>query len=326
MSTFDPSNQRLDPPESDPHQTQAQSSRFQSHLQPPSEDHHHRQMQQENQHQDHTHQDVEKNQDRFSIAHTRGAPKGVEQTQKKPGLMGLGHGFPGASGRNTPSLSQGQRTPNGQSFDEASIRRIVQEEFKKKEYHHDSDQKDQHQKSGLSKGSKFDENETFDQIGIDIKQSGEKKQQSSDSNVKEKGEKAFDLDDSRGSKPHKGGTKFYEEGHDGLDRKNVFSRSFADENEQVAIGDGDGNSIRILDEGTLFPNPWTRLRYVLREGLAEMIGTFILVLFGNGVNAQVTVSSLYDAAQPKGQFLSIAFGWELESVSEFGLVVESVEV
>ena len=35
------------------------------------------------------------------------------------------------------------------------------------------------------------------------------------------------------------------------------------------------------------PNSWSKWRYILREPTAEFLGTMVLVLFGNGVNAQV---------------------------------------
>ncbi|PWN44279.1 aquaporin, partial [Ceraceosorus guamensis] len=49
----------------------------------------------------------------------------------------------------------------------------------------------------------------------------------------------------------------------------------------------------------------------LREPFAEFLGTAVLMIFGNGINVQVTVSKLYDASDAKGDYLSISFGWGL---------------
>ncbi|KAE8251677.1 hypothetical protein A4X06_0g2586 [Tilletia controversa] len=58
-----------------------------------------------------------------------------------------------------------------------------------------------------------------------------------------------------------------------------------------------------------FPNPWARFRYSMREPFAEFLGTCILIIFGNGINMQVFVSRLYDPSSPKGDYLSVSFGW-----------------
>lgn len=49
---------------------------------------------------------------------------------------------------------------------------------------------------------------------------------------------------------------------------------------------------------------WSRIRHQFREPLSEFWGTFILVLFGDGVNAQVVLSG-----GTKGDWLSISWGW-----------------
>lgn len=63
------------------------------------------------------------------------------------------------------------------------------------------------------------------------------------------------------------------------------------------------------DEELDFPNKWAAIRYKLREPFAEFLGCFMLMVFGNGINCQVTVSALYDPSSPKGSYLSISFGW-----------------
>jgi aquaglyceroporin related protein, other eukaryote len=53
-----------------------------------------------------------------------------------------------------------------------------------------------------------------------------------------------------------------------------------------------------------------RSREKLREPAAEMLGTMVLILFGNGVNCQVVLGSNTNvSATPKGDYLSIGFGW-----------------
>jgi len=64
------------------------------------------------------------------------------------------------------------------------------------------------------------------------------------------------------------------------------------------------------DHITQFPNKWSRYRYMMREGIAEFLGVMILVIFGTGVDLQVVLSSKTSVAPaPKGEYLSISFGW-----------------
>jgi len=60
-----------------------------------------------------------------------------------------------------------------------------------------------------------------------------------------------------------------------------------------------------------FSTPFLELiRYVFREELAEAMGTFVLLTFGNAVDCQVYLADvLLDGAVKKGDYLSIAFGW-----------------
>jgi len=51
---------------------------------------------------------------------------------------------------------------------------------------------------------------------------------------------------------------------------------------------------------------WSRARHFLREPLAEFFGVFILILFGDGVVAQVVLSG-----GTKGDYQSISWGWGL---------------
>ena len=49
---------------------------------------------------------------------------------------------------------------------------------------------------------------------------------------------------------------------------------------------------------------WSRIRHFLREPFSEFFGVFILILFGDGVVAQVVLSS-----STKGDYQSISWGW-----------------
>ncbi|KAJ1028432.1 hypothetical protein NDA16_001599 [Ustilago loliicola] len=72
---------------------------------------------------------------------------------------------------------------------------------------------------------------------------------------------------------------------------------------------GYGDELDESDDEYEFPNKWAAIRYKLREPFAEFLGCFMLMVFGNGINCQVTVSKLYDPSSPKGDYLSISFGW-----------------
>lgn len=49
---------------------------------------------------------------------------------------------------------------------------------------------------------------------------------------------------------------------------------------------------------------WSRIRHYCREAFSEFFGTMILILFGDGVVAQVTLSG-----GTKGDYQSISWGW-----------------
>lgn len=49
---------------------------------------------------------------------------------------------------------------------------------------------------------------------------------------------------------------------------------------------------------------WSHVRRVMREPLSEFFGVFILILFGDGVVAQVVLSG-----GKKGDYQSISWGW-----------------
>ncbi|PYI36552.1 aquaporin-like protein [Aspergillus indologenus CBS 114.80] len=65
-----------------------------------------------------------------------------------------------------------------------------------------------------------------------------------------------------------------------------------------------------LTEGESTPQPtpprWSRIRHVFRYAFSEFFGTMIMMLFGDGVVAQVLLSE-----KQKGEYQSITWGWGL---------------
>lgn len=49
---------------------------------------------------------------------------------------------------------------------------------------------------------------------------------------------------------------------------------------------------------------WSRIRTIWQDAFSEFLGTMILVLFGDGVVAQVLLSN-----NLKGNYQSISWGW-----------------
>lgn len=57
---------------------------------------------------------------------------------------------------------------------------------------------------------------------------------------------------------------------------------------------------------------WYRVRYVCRDAFAEFCGTMIMIVFGDGSVAQVTLSAndrLPASSREKGDYQSISWGW-----------------
>ncbi|PFH53456.1 hypothetical protein AMATHDRAFT_73290 [Amanita thiersii Skay4041] len=60
------------------------------------------------------------------------------------------------------------------------------------------------------------------------------------------------------------------------------------------------------------PNWWWKYRQIIREAAAEFLGVMILIIFGDGVVCQVVLSSNPNVAPtPKGDYLSLNFGWAI---------------
>lgn len=74
--------------------------------------------------------------------------------------------------------------------------------------------------------------------------------------------------------------------------------------------DGPVGTVYGPDGELVFPNMWSKIRHTLREPFAEMLGTMVLIIFGDGVNCQVTLTGSRDVAGSQaGSYLSISFGW-----------------
>lgn len=66
---------------------------------------------------------------------------------------------------------------------------------------------------------------------------------------------------------------------------------------------------KIIQEEVVQAQPqllWSRIRHTLREPFSEFFGTFILIMFGDGVVAQVVLSK-----GKNGDYQSITWGWAL---------------
>ena len=57
---------------------------------------------------------------------------------------------------------------------------------------------------------------------------------------------------------------------------------------------------------------WSRIRHYCREPFMEFMGTFVMIVFGDGSVAQVLLSAnptLPKGSQNKGDYQSISWGW-----------------
>ncbi|KAI9429541.1 aquaporin [Lactarius psammicola] len=64
------------------------------------------------------------------------------------------------------------------------------------------------------------------------------------------------------------------------------------------------------DYYTRCPNRWASIRDTIREPAAEMLGTMVLMMFGNGAICQVVLGgSTKVVSAPKGDWLSLNTGW-----------------
>ncbi|GJE99849.1 aquaporin [Phanerochaete sordida] len=92
-------------------------------------------------------------------------------------------------------------------------------------------------------------------------------------------------------------------------KQRVGSKEFTEHVEDIH-GDGSFVSSSTVDHYTKYPNWWSKVREPIREYVAEFFGVMILIIFGAGVDCQVVLSgNPAVASSPKGDYLSINFGW-----------------
>lgn len=76
--------------------------------------------------------------------------------------------------------------------------------------------------------------------------------------------------------------------------------------------DNYNNQIRLEEDYALHNRLWwSRVRHYIRDPAAEFFGTFIMIIFGDGSVAQVTLSqaaNLPKSSQNKGDYQSISWG------------------
>lgn len=76
---------------------------------------------------------------------------------------------------------------------------------------------------------------------------------------------------------------------------------------------GPGIDHQITQENVIESEPellWSRIRHYMKDPFSEFFGVFILILFGDGVVAQVVLSDL-----EKGAYQSISWGWGYVEIS-----------
>jgi len=60
------------------------------------------------------------------------------------------------------------------------------------------------------------------------------------------------------------------------------------------------------------PSGWSKIREIMREPIAEFAGVAVFVIMGTGADCQVVLSTdTAIASSPKGNFLSVNFGWAI---------------
>jgi len=82
------------------------------------------------------------------------------------------------------------------------------------------------------------------------------------------------------------------------------------DNVNIEVSDEIAEALPNREYYTRYPNKWAKIRVLIREPAAEMLGTMILTLFGTAGNCQAVLSANTGVApSPKGDWLAQAFGW-----------------
>lgn len=93
--------------------------------------------------------------------------------------------------------------------------------------------------------------------------------------------------------------------HDSISESSVHKSSIPT---KVEMSQTEKYSEATSEAPTIPPPPeqyaWSRVREYCQDGFSEFFGTFVLLLFGDGVVAQVVLSR-----GTKGDYQSISWGW-----------------
>ncbi|KAJ9477996.1 Aquaglycerol porin AQY3 [Pseudozyma hubeiensis] len=271
----------------------------------------------------------------YSLGHTTGAPVVSGVANRSTGRIGLGHAFPteeqnrqhkaekaarksnNASGTRTPAAAAGSTAEHRTSMDVntkegrtqlfAQLRDLIHEEFEKANRGQTEELRKHVRQVNLEQQQHLQEHieDVKEIINTDQPSQSEDGVQSEDSDLKASKDRyttetavATRDDDKRHAFGEKDsdGTLTMDHNGNAVRDPQPAERGFEGEDEDS-------------DDEYEFPNKWAAIRYQLREPFAEFLGCFMLMVFGNGINCQVTVSQLYDASDPKGNYLSISFGW-----------------
>lgn len=271
----------------------------------------------------------------YSLGHTTGAPVVSGVANRTTGRIGLGHAFPteeqnrqykaekmarksnNGSGSKSPSIagasvgghraSMDVNTLEGRTQLFAQLRELIHEEFAKVNRGQTEELRKHVQQANLEQRQHLeghiedvkeiiatDQSQLEDDIQSEDEMSKKAKESSTDAT-------AISTTDGDTQPPYgrKGSEGTLTVDHHGEVVKNPqpVERGYSSDDQDLDDAEYD------------FPNKWAAIRYKLREPFAEFLGCFMLMVFGNGINCQVTISQLYDPASPKGDYLSISFGW-----------------
>ncbi|KAJ1592881.1 hypothetical protein NDA11_002744 [Ustilago hordei] len=270
----------------------------------------------------------------YSLGHTTGAPTVSAASVRTTGRIGLGHAFPteeqnrqykaekvarrsnNGSGTRSPSVAgasvNGHRasmdvnTLEGRAQLFQQLREVIHDEFAKANKGQSEELRKHVHQANLEQQQRFEDHiedvkeiiateQPLSEDGVDSDGSVFKKSKGPDSS-----ETAIaTTDDDKAlsyERKNSEGTRVIDGQITAIKDPQPAERGYRDEGDES-------------DDEYEFPNKWAAIRYKLREPFAEFLGCFMLMVFGNGINCQVSVSKLYDPSAPKGDYLSISFGW-----------------
>ncbi len=262
----------------------------------------------------------------YSLGHTDGAPTTSGAGVRTTGRIGLGHAFPteeqnrqykadkamrksnNGSGTRSPSVAGGSASGHRTSMDVntlegraqlfSQLRDLIHQEFERANRGQTEELRKHVQQAHLEQRQHFEDHiEDVKEVISDLPQADEGAA-TEDTVLKKKELEATTetavntVDDAKLSDSDSKGSETTI-----VKDPEPAERGYRDEEDDSSVDEYE------------FPNKWAAMRYKLREPFAEFLGCFMLMVFGNGINCQVTVSSLYDPSAPKGDYLSISFGW-----------------